>query len=99
MVDNECINEIIKAKYICYQCCGCFGPVGGTDDYCGTDCKKRRGGAIMKNVYIWFWVRVSIPKKVWNKCMDYKVTTENGDIIWYKLLDGNPTPEKVQVQD
>ena len=50
----------------------------------------------MKNVYAWFWVRSSSPKKVWNKCMDYKVTTENGDTIWYKLLDGNPTPEKVK---
>ena len=88
-------NDIKKAKYICYKCCGCFGPVGGTDDYCGTDCNKRSGGTIMKNVYAWFWVRSSIPKKVWNKCMDYKVTTENGDTIWYKLLNGNPTPEKV----
>ena len=51
----------------------------------------------MKNVYSWFWVRSSIPKKVWNKCMDYKVTTENGDIIRYKLLGGNPTPEKVKI--
>ena len=26
--------------------------------------------------------------------MDYKVKTENGDLIWYKLVDGNPTPKK-----
>ncbi|CAB4032105.1 Hypothetical predicted protein, partial [Paramuricea clavata] len=76
------------------KCCGCFGPAGGTNDYCGTNCKKRRNGTILKNVYSWFWVRSSIPKKVWNKCMDYKVTTPNGDTVRYKLLDGNPTPEK-----
>jgi hypothetical protein len=40
----------------------------------------------------------SIPKKVWNKCMDYKVTTPNGDTVRYKLLDRNPTPEKVKIR-
>ncbi|CAB4037077.1 ---NA---, partial [Paramuricea clavata] len=80
------------------KCCGCFGPAGGTDDYCGTYCKKRRNGTVTKNVYSWFWVRSSIPKKVWNKCMDYKVTTPSGDTVRYKLLDGNPTPEKVNIR-
>jgi hypothetical protein len=71
--------------------------VGGTDNYCGTDCKNRTGGTIEKNINVWFWVRSSIPKKVWNKCMDYKVTKENGDTDWYKLLNGNPTPKKVRL--
>jgi hypothetical protein len=92
------INNFKITKHIYYQCCGCFGPAGGTDDYCGTDCKKRRNGTIVKNFYSWFWVRSSIPKKVWKKCMDYKVTTPNGDTVRYKLLDRNPTPEKVKIR-
>ena len=30
--------------------------------------------------------------------MDYKVTTPKGDTVRYKLLDGNPTPEKVKMR-
>ena len=30
--------------------------------------------------------------------MDYKVKTPNGDTVRYKLLDGNPTPEKVHIR-
>ena len=30
--------------------------------------------------------------------MDYKVTTPSGDTVRYKLLDGNPTREKVKIR-
>ena len=45
--------------------------------------------------YTWFWVRTSLPKRVWNRCMEYKVKSEGGDMISYRLLDGDTTPEKV----
>jgi hypothetical protein len=78
-------------------CCGCFGPAGGTDDYCNPDCTAKNGGTVKKDTYTWFWVRTSLPKRVWHRCMEYKVKNENGDMVSYKLLDGNTTPEKVTV--
>ena len=74
------------------QCCGCFGPAGGKKNYCGTECTAKNGGTIVKNVYTWFWVRSSLPKRVWNKCMEYKVTVAPGKEVWYKLYHGNNVP-------
>jgi hypothetical protein len=79
-------------------CCGCFGPVGGMDDYCSPDCTAKNGGTVVKTkTFTWFWVRTSLPKRVWNRCMEYKVKNEYGDMVSYKLLDGSTTPEKVTV--
>ena len=50
-----------------------------------------------KQTYTWYWVRTSLPKSVWNRCMEYKVMNENGDMVSYRLLDGNTTPEKVLI--
>ncbi|CAB4017887.1 Hypothetical predicted protein, partial [Paramuricea clavata] len=75
-----------------HKCCGCFGPVGGKKNYCGTDCSVKNGGTFVKNVYTWFWVRSSLPKRVWNKCMEYKVTVSQGKVVWYKLYNGNSIP-------
>ena len=47
---------------------------------------------MVKNVYTWFWVRSSLPKRVWNKCMEYKVTVAPGKEVWYKLYHGNNVP-------
>ncbi|CAB4039587.1 Hypothetical predicted protein, partial [Paramuricea clavata] len=44
-------------------------------------------------MYTWFWVRSSIPRRLWSKCMDYKVT-ENGAAVWYKLVGDNELPLK-----
>ncbi|XP_028413259.1 uncharacterized protein LOC114536107 [Dendronephthya gigantea] len=75
-------------------CCSCFSPPDSTDDLCGTDCKAKPGANVVKNVYSWFWVRSSSPKKVWNKCMDYKVSEANGDEVWYKLVGQNAVPKR-----
>ncbi|CAB4007966.1 Hypothetical predicted protein [Paramuricea clavata] len=77
-----------------HKCCGCFGPVGGKKNYCGTECRAKNGGTFVKNVYTWFWVRSSLPKRVWNKCMEYKVTVAQGKVVWYKLYNGNSIPVK-----
>ena len=69
------------------QCCGCFGPVGGKKNITvGHYCTAKNGGTIVKNVYTWFWVRPSLPKRVWNKCMEYKVTVAPGKEVWYKYI-------------
>ncbi|XP_028391546.1 uncharacterized protein LOC114516311 [Dendronephthya gigantea] len=75
-------------------CCSCFSPPDSTEDLCGTDCKAKPGATLIKNVYSWFWVRTSSPKKVWNKCMDYKVSETNGDEVWYKLVGQNVVPKR-----
>ncbi|XP_028391550.1 uncharacterized protein LOC114516313 isoform X2 [Dendronephthya gigantea] len=75
-------------------CCSCFSPPGSTDDLCGTDCQAKPGANVVKNVYSWFWVRTSSPKKVWNKCMDYKVSEAEGDEVWYKLIGQNVVPKR-----
>ncbi|XP_028391545.1 uncharacterized protein LOC114516310 [Dendronephthya gigantea] len=75
-------------------CCSCFSPPDSIDDLCGTDCKAKPGATLIKNVYSWFWVRTSSPKKVWNKCMDYKVSETNGDEVWYKLVGQNVVPKR-----
>ncbi|XP_028391552.1 uncharacterized protein LOC114516315 isoform X2 [Dendronephthya gigantea] len=75
-------------------CCSCFSPPDNTEDLCGTDCKARLGANVVKNVYSWFWVRTSSPKKVWNKCMDYQVSEDDGDEVWYKLVSQNVVPKR-----
>jgi hypothetical protein len=77
-------------------CCGCFGPDGGTDNYCRPNCTAINGGTVVEHhTYTWFWVRTSLPKRVWNRCMDYKVRNSNGEMVSYRLLDGDTIPEKV----
>ncbi|XP_046839746.1 uncharacterized protein LOC124433918 isoform X3 [Xenia sp. Carnegie-2017] len=75
------------------KCCGCYGPKNGKKNYCYNNCQAKNGGNITKNVYTWFWVRSRIPKKIWNKCMDYKVM-ENGAFVWYKIIGDNELPTK-----
>ena len=40
-------------------------------------------------------VRSSLPKRVWNKCMEYKVNVGQGKVVWYKLKNGNDVPVMV----
>ncbi|CAB4004935.1 Hypothetical predicted protein [Paramuricea clavata] len=75
-------------------CCGCYGPVGGTKDYCAENCKAINGGTVIKNVFTWFWVRSSLPKRLWKKCMDYQVKRDDGKLISYKLIGHGVVPVK-----
>ena len=45
-----------------------------------------------KDIFTWFWVRSSLPKKLWKKCMDYEVKLDNGKSIWYKLVGHDVIP-------
>ncbi len=80
------------------QCCGCFGQVGGTANYCDTQCNAINGGTYLdpKGIYTWVWVRSSLPKRIWNRCMEYQSEDENGQIQWYNLVGDSIVPEKVR---
>ncbi|CAB3988225.1 ---NA--- [Paramuricea clavata] len=79
------------------HCCGCYGPVGGTKDYCAENCQAINGGTISKHVFTWFWVRSSLPKIVWKKCMDYKLKRNDGKLTWYKFVRGSVVPIEIVV--
>ena len=81
--------------YTFYQCCACYGPVGGSGVYCGRECKSKNGGTVVKDANAWFWIRLNPPQKVWEKCMEYRTEEENGDAAWYKLIGDRDTPVKV----
>ena len=70
--------------------------MGGTKDYCAENCKAINGGTVTKNVFTWFWVRSSLPKKLWKKCMDYQVKRNDGKLISYKLIGHSVIPVEVQ---
>ncbi|XP_028393389.1 uncharacterized protein LOC114517771 [Dendronephthya gigantea] len=55
------------------KCCGCFGPKGGRQNYCGPGCTAINGGTVMKNVFVWFWVRNRMPERLWKRCMEFKM--------------------------
>ena len=78
-----------------FKCCGCYGPVGGTKNYCAQNCQAINGGTVTKNVNTWFWVRSNLPKRLWKKCMDYQVKGDDGKLISYKLVGHSVVPVKV----
>ena len=71
--------------------------MGGTKDYCTENCKAINGGTVAKNVFMWFWVRSSLPKRLWKKCMDYQVKRNDGKLISYKLIGHNVAPVEVKM--
>ncbi|XP_028405278.1 uncharacterized protein LOC114527785 [Dendronephthya gigantea] len=76
------------------KCCACYGPAGGDGVYCGEQCKVKNGGKISRNAHARFWVRLNPPRKVWERCMEYKTEEENGDAAWYKLVGDRNIPVK-----
>ena len=82
-------------SFLSLQCCACYGPPGGKDVYCHKECQAVNGGTVTKHASAWFWVRLSPPRKVWEKCMEYKSEDENGDSAWYKLIGDRNIPVRV----
>ncbi|XP_028403520.1 uncharacterized protein LOC114526201 isoform X3 [Dendronephthya gigantea] len=76
------------------KCCACYGPRGGRDVYCLEECEATNGGTITKHASAWFWVRLNPPRKVWEKCMEYRSEDESGDSAWYKLEGDRNIPVK-----
>ena len=50
-----------------------------------------------KHASAWFWVRLSPPSKVWEKCMEYKSEDENGESAWHKLVGDRNIPVMVRL--
>ena len=73
--------------------------MGGTKDYCAENCKAINGGTVTKNVFTWFWVRSSLPKRLWKKCMDYQVKRNDGKLISYKLTGHSVIPVEVKMYE
>ncbi|XP_028396090.1 uncharacterized protein LOC114520085 [Dendronephthya gigantea] len=78
------------------SCCGCYGPVGGTANYCTPQCTVINGGTKIdaKNVFTWVWVRTSLPKHIWKRCMEYQKKDDSGQLQWYNLIGDSTIPEK-----
>ena len=89
--------QLIFTLFNLFKCCGCFGPAGETKEFCAHECKPLNGGTITTNVYTWFWVRSALPKSLWKKCMEYKVTKNSDEEVWYKLLGSSSVPTVVCV--
>ena len=45
-------------------------------------------------IHAWFWVRTSLPKRVWKKCMEYE-KMENGKIFKWHVDEHTNVPKKV----
>ncbi|XP_046846675.1 uncharacterized protein LOC124440339 isoform X2 [Xenia sp. Carnegie-2017] len=76
------------------QCCACYGPKGGTDNYCLNNCTSINGGKVIKEVYTWVWIRSSLPKRLWRKCIDYTVKDSQGNEESYRLDEETGVKEK-----
>ncbi|CAB4013488.1 Hypothetical predicted protein [Paramuricea clavata] len=68
------------------KCCACFGTKGGRGHYCSRKCKAVNGGTIITGkVYVWFWIRTRMPKRLWKRCMEFKMKTEAGKSETYYI--------------
>ena len=36
-------------------------------------------------VYVWYWIRTRMPKRVWKRCMEFKMKTEAGKLETYHI--------------
>ena len=76
------------------KCCACYGPKGGTDNYCLKNCSAINGGKVITQVVTWIWIRSSLPKRVWRKCIDFTTTDKNGKKEMYRLDEETGLKEK-----
>ncbi|CAB4030191.1 Hypothetical predicted protein, partial [Paramuricea clavata] len=89
------------------KCCACFGP-DSKQDYCAPKCQAINGGTVLRekdNITVWFWIRSSLPKRVWKKCMEFKEKNSAGKMKTWRVEDGirrkGPcsVPEDVTIND
>ena len=72
------------------QCCACFGP-DSKQDYCAPKCQAINGGTVLKeedNITVWFWIRSSLPKRVWKQCMEFREKNRAGKLEIWRVEDG-----------
>ena len=59
-------------------------------------CKAVNGGTILQSkVYVWYWMRTSMPKREWKRCMEFKMKTEAGKMETYYIDRRTGTAHKV----
>ncbi len=59
------------------------------------NCSAINGGKVTKQVVTWVWIRSSLPKRVWRKCIDFTITNKNGKEEKYRLDEETGLREKV----
>ncbi|XP_028411772.1 uncharacterized protein LOC114534516 [Dendronephthya gigantea] len=72
------------------ECCACFG-ADSKKDYCAPRCQAINGGTVLKkedNITVWFWIRSSLPKRVWKRCMEFKERNNAGKLETWRVEDG-----------
>ncbi|CAB4031634.1 Hypothetical predicted protein, partial [Paramuricea clavata] len=89
------------------SCCACFGP-DSKQDYCAPKCQAINGGTVLRekdNITVWFWIRLSLPKRVWKKYMEFKEKNGAGKMETWRVENGirrkGPcsVPEDVTIND
>ena len=50
---------------------------------------------MIKKAFVWFWVRTSMPKRVWKKCMEFKMKNADGKLEKYFIDPTTGTAHKV----
>ena len=63
--------------------------------YCLKNCTAINGGTVTKKVKTWIWIRSSLPKRVWRKCIDFTITGKDGEKVKYRLDEETGLKEKV----
>ena len=48
-------------------------------------------------VYVWYWIRSRTPKRLWKRCMEFKMKTEAGKFEVYHIDRLTATAHKVLV--
>ncbi|CAB3989060.1 Hypothetical predicted protein [Paramuricea clavata] len=78
------------------KCCVCYGP-SSDKDYCAPGCKAINGGTVLTDddteIHAWYWIRTSLPKRVWKKCMEYE-KIEGGKTVKWHVDEHNKVPQQ-----
>jgi hypothetical protein len=54
------------------------------------------GGIVLTGkVYVWYWIRTRLPKRLWKRCMEYKMKTKTGKFETYHIDKLTGTARKV----
>ena len=83
-------QPILCSKLLILKCCACFGP-DSKQDYCAPRCQAINGGTVLKekdNITVWFWIRSSLPKRVWKQCMEFNEKNREGKLEIWRVEDG-----------
>ena len=53
---------------------------------------------MIKKAFVWFWVRTSMPKRVWERCMEFKMKNADGKLEKYFIDPTTGTAHKVYIE-